>query len=84
MICVAFFLQILPKLHFISTPWSDLLAVVTTELLQLWWLSHVVGPGFEPLLHHTFFAINVSRKISRCLAGVLLFHEMLHIAIQLN
>ena len=36
------------KLHFTSTPWSDLLAVVTTELLQLWWLSHVIGPGFEP------------------------------------
>ena len=34
-----FLLQILPKLHFISIPLSEVLAVVTTELLQLWWLS---------------------------------------------
>ena len=34
--------------------------------------SQPVGRGFEPLLRHTFFAISVSRKISRCSAGVLL------------
>ena len=34
-----FFLQILPKLHFISTSWSDLLAIVAAELLQLWWFK---------------------------------------------
>ena len=82
-------LQSAKQLHFISTPWSDLLAIITTELLQLWWLSQVVGPGFEPGLvleifcfrasrswvrtspSPYFFAISVSRKISRCLAGVL-------------
>ena len=29
-----------------------------------------VGRWFDPFLRHTFFAIRVSRKISRCLAGV--------------
>ena len=59
MICDAFFLQNLPKLHFISTPWSDLLAIVTTELLQFWWLSQVVGTGFEPGLVLEFFSQRV-------------------------
>ena len=50
------------KLHFTSTPWSDLLAVVTTELLQLWWLSHVIGPGFEPgLVLEIFFVSQIGR-----------------------
>ena len=62
MICDAFFLQILPKLHLISTVWSDLLAIVTTELLPLWWLSQVVGPGFEPGLALDFF---VSQPVGR-------------------
>ena len=36
-------------------------------------VSQPAGRGFEPLLRHTFFAKSVSRKISRCLAGVLLY-----------
>ena len=56
-----FLKKILPK-HFISTPWSDLLAIVTTEILQLWWLSQVVGPVFEPGLVLDFF---VSQPVGR-------------------
>ena len=60
------------------------------NFVQLWWLSQVVGPVFEPGLvleffcfpasrswvrtspSPYFFAMSMSRKISRCLAGVLL------------
>ena len=62
MTCDAFLLQILPKLHFISTPWSDFLAIVTTELFQLWWLSQVVGPGLEPGLVLAFFCFSAIRS----------------------
>ena len=62
MSCDAFFLQILPKLRFISAPWSDFLGIVTTELLQLWWLSQVVGPGFEAGLVLEFFCFRASRS----------------------
>ena len=62
-----FFLQIPPKLHFISTLWNDLLAIVTTELLQLRWL--VIGPGFEPgLILEIFF---VSQSVGRGLEPLL-------------
>ena len=56
------------------------------HFVQLWWLSQVVGPGFEPGLMLDFFVsqpvgrgfeplailfASVSRKMSRCLAGIL-------------
>ena len=77
-----FFLQILPKLHFISTQWSEgalhllLSQPVGREfepglVLEFFCVSLPLGRGFDPLLRYTFFAISVSRKISRCLAGVL-------------
>ena len=94
-----FLKKILPKLY-LSPPRGVkcnslvyLLAIVTTEFLQLWWPSQVEGLGFEPglvlellfvsppvgrgfelFLRHTFFALSVSRNISRCLAGVLFHH----------
>ena len=48
-------------------------------VLEIFRVSQPVGRGFDPLLRHTFFAISVSRKISRCLAGVLLFHWSLFV-----
>ena len=39
--------------------------------LKFFRVSQPVGRGFDLLLRHTFFAIRVSRKISRCLPGVL-------------
>ena len=54
MICDAFFLPILPKPHFISTPFM--------HFVQLWWLSQVVGPGFEPGLVLEFFCFPASRS----------------------
>ena len=69
MIRDAFFLQILSKLHFISTPWSDLLAIVTTELLQLWGPSQVVGsnPGWCLI----FFCFPASRSWVRTSFAIL-------------
>ena len=43
-------LLILPKLQFISSPFM--------HFVQLWWLSHVVGPGFEPGLVLEFFSVS--------------------------
>ena len=64
MICDAFFYKLCQN-YFISTPWSDLLAIVTTELLQLWWLSQVVGPGFEPGLVLEFFCFPATRLLQK-------------------
>ena len=74
-----FFLQILPKLH--SIEWSATLHLSLSQpvcrgfetgwCLKFFRVSQP-GRGFDPLLRHTFFAIKVSRKISRCLEGVLL------------
>ena len=33
-----------------------------TSLLQLWWLSQDVGPGFEPVLVLDFFCLPVNRS----------------------
>ena len=41
---------------------TSLVAIVTIELLQLWWLSQVVGPGFEPGLVLEFFCFPASRS----------------------
>ena len=83
------FLQILPKLHFISAPSSE---VHFTYCFP----SQVVGsnPGVLGIFScfpasrswarsspsPYFFAIRVSRKISRCLAGVLLPLQMYNLA----
>ena len=88
MICDALFLQILPKLHLI-TPYFSLRAPVGSAsawqtrshgfepvlVLEFFFVSQPVGRGFEPLLRHTFFVTSVSRKTSRCSAGVLLTME---------
>ena len=69
MICDAFFLTNSAKtplyLHYIEGSALHLL------------LSQPVGRGFEPGSSHTFFAIRLSRKISRCLAGVLFMIRIL-------
>ena len=87
MICDAFFLQILPKLHFITPYFRHRCPVGSASawqtrghgfepvlVLDIFFVSQPVGRLFEPLLRHTspLFAISVSRKISRCSAGVLL------------
>ena len=65
MICDAFFLQILPKLHFISTPWSEVhftycfpsqwvVGSNPAWCLKFFRVSQPVGHGFDPLLRHTF------------------------------
>ena len=66
MICDVFSLQILPKLHFISTPWNEVHFtycfpsqwVVGSNpgwCLKFFRVSQPVGRGFDPLLRHTFF-----------------------------
>ena len=66
MICHAFFLQILTKLHFNSTPWSNVYftycfpsqCVVDSNpgwCLNFFRVSQLVGRGFDHLVRHTLF-----------------------------
>ena len=86
MICDAFFLKFcqnstLSPLHGVKC--TSLIAFAASRLCvqtragawNFLRVSQPVGCGFDPLLRHTFFAIRVLRKISRCLAGVLLSYR---------
>ena len=62
--------------HLVQFWWLSQAVVPGSEtglVLELFFVSQLVGRGFEPLLRHTIFAISMSRKISRCLAGVLYY-----------
>ena len=71
MICDAFFFTNSAKtpLYLHVTHLLDyffsLLAIATTALLQFWWLSQVVGPGFEPGLVLERFCSSASRLCVR-------------------
>ena len=86
MICNALFLQILPKLQFISTPWSEVhftycfpsqKAVGSNSgwCLKFFRVSQPVGGGFDPLLRHTFFCNKRVAENIPVLSGRLVFHN---------
>ena len=84
MICDAFFLQILSKLHFITPYFGHRGPVGSASAWQtrdhgfepvrnlnffLFLSQYIVGSNLSFAI--LFFAISVSRKISRCSAGVM-------------
>ena len=58
MICDALFKLIRPKQHSIYA----LISTPSMPFVQLWWLSQVVGPGFEPGVVREFFCFPASRS----------------------